>query len=390
MYRHCISCSTDLGRNESVEHFQTGRTLAFDAWKGRLWAVCPRCARWNLAPMEERWEAVEEAEKLFVDSRLRVHSENVGLARLPDRTRLIRVGEALPGELAAWRYGDHMVKRRWRIWIGAGATVLGSGALIFGGIPLLAAAGVAGAPAMAAGMALQLAGNWTLVRNEFRTVLKLPASRSPTGEDLTLRLQQARLARVVTGESGSVAVEIPSPLPPRREQVGGVVRWVPADDLRLEGDVAHRLLGRTLVSANAWGLSAGRVGRAVERLTAAGGPEAFLRQVGATPAGVFPAWQSNNTNAGPTPDPRGAWKRFTGSFRGERIVGRPLPAPRKTLERVDALALEMALHEEAEKEALRGELAALEAAWREAEEIAGIADVLPDDPLDRLPDPNER
>jgi hypothetical protein len=43
---------------------------------------------------------------------------------------------------------------------------------------------------------------------------------------------------------------------------------------------------------------------------------------------------------------------------------------------VDRLALEMALHEEAERRAIEGELAALEAQWREAEEIAAIADNL--------------
>jgi hypothetical protein len=36
----------------------------------------------------------------------------------------------------------------------------------------------------------------------------------------------------------------------------------------------------------------------------------------------------------------------------------------------------MALHEEAERRAMEGELAELERAWREAEEIAGIADNL--------------
>ena len=40
------------------------------------------------------------------------------------------------------------------------------------------------------------------------------------------------------------------------------------------------------------------------------------------------------------------------------------------------LALEMALHEEDERRALEGELWQLEQAWREAEEIAGIADNL--------------
>jgi hypothetical protein len=42
------------------------------------------------------------------------------------------------------------------------------------------------------------------------------------------------------------------------------------------------------------------------------------------------------------------------------------------------VALEMALHEEQERRAMDGELAELEAMWREAEEIAAIADALPD------------
>jgi len=40
------------------------------------------------------------------------------------------------------------------------------------------------------------------------------------------------------------------------------------------------------------------------------------------------------------------------------------------------LALEMALHDEQERRALEGELAELEEAWREAEEIGAIADSL--------------
>ncbi len=44
------------------------------------------------------------------------------------------------------------------------------------------------------------------------------------------------------------------------------------------------------------------------------------------------------------------------------------------------LAIEMALHEERERRALDGELAELEEAWRDAEEIAAISDamLLPD------------
>jgi hypothetical protein len=46
----------------------------------------------------------------------------------------------------------------------------------------------------------------------------------------------------------------------------------------------------------------------------------------------------------------------------------------KRMPTVARLALEMAAHEEAERRALEGELHILETAWREAEEIAGIAD----------------
>ena len=100
MYRTCIFCSSVLGRNHAIEAFPVGGRLAFDAWKGRLWVICARCQRWNLAPIEERWEAVEQAERSYREARTRVQSENIGLARLRDGTRLVRVGGALPGELA--------------------------------------------------------------------------------------------------------------------------------------------------------------------------------------------------------------------------------------------------------------------------------------------------
>src|SRR5690348_5657063 len=92
LYQHCIFCSADLGSNEILEDFPVGQSVAFDPHKGRLWAVCSRCGRWNLAPIEERWEAVESAEQRFRSARQRVHRENIGVARLEDGTRFIRVG----------------------------------------------------------------------------------------------------------------------------------------------------------------------------------------------------------------------------------------------------------------------------------------------------------
>ncbi len=60
MYSTCLFCHAALGRNEVIEPFPVGRRLAFDAARGRLWVVCQKCGRWNLTPVEERWEAIEE------------------------------------------------------------------------------------------------------------------------------------------------------------------------------------------------------------------------------------------------------------------------------------------------------------------------------------------
>ena len=83
MYRTCIFCRKPLGSNEVVETFPVGRRLAFDAARGRLWVVCRKCERWNLTPLEERWEAVEDCERIFRDTHLRVSTDNIGLGPSP-------------------------------------------------------------------------------------------------------------------------------------------------------------------------------------------------------------------------------------------------------------------------------------------------------------------
>ncbi|MDQ3950778.1 MAG: hypothetical protein M3282_10575, partial [Gemmatimonadota bacterium] len=112
MYHTCLFCHGDLGANEAVERFPVGRRLAFDAAKGRLWVVCPSCARWNLTPLEERWEAIEACERLYRGTRLRASTDNVGLARLREGLELVRIGSPLRPEFAAWRYGAKFGRRR--------------------------------------------------------------------------------------------------------------------------------------------------------------------------------------------------------------------------------------------------------------------------------------
>lgn len=48
----------------------------------------------------------ETCERLFRATRIRTSTENVGLARHTEGLELVRIGEPLRPEFAAWRYGD--------------------------------------------------------------------------------------------------------------------------------------------------------------------------------------------------------------------------------------------------------------------------------------------
>src|SRR5688572_15371300 len=111
MYPDCLFCSAPFGRNDAIEGLQVGRRLAFDSARGRLWVVCRRCGRWNLTPIEDRWEPLEQCERSFRDTRVRTSSTNIGLARLDDGAELIRIGAPLRNEFAAWRYGSRFLRR---------------------------------------------------------------------------------------------------------------------------------------------------------------------------------------------------------------------------------------------------------------------------------------
>src|SRR5207248_5350568 len=123
---------------DSIESFPIGRRLAFDAKKRRLWVVCERCGRWNLSPLDERLDAIDQCERGFRSTTLRVSTDNIGLARLADGLELVRIGTPLRPEFAAWRYGTRFNRRRRRVQF-ATAT----------GVTAAAALGIAVAPAIA-------------------------------------------------------------------------------------------------------------------------------------------------------------------------------------------------------------------------------------------------
>lgn len=333
MYSTCLFCNHSLGTNEVLEAFPVGRRIAFDGAKGRLWVVCRRCERWNLAPLEERWEAVEACERLFRGTRMRVSTENIGLARLAEGLELVRIGPALRPEFAAWRYGDQFGRRRRRsILYGVGGAAAFS-ALLIGGW----AAGVI------SGTLIAQSSNFVNLYVNARTVLKL---RTDDGGVIKLKNPDIQSTAFLPAEGGE----------PWRVAVG----------LRnkrriFEGPEAERVAGLILPKLNHAGGNRDAVQQAVRQIEEVGGPEAFLTSDRLNPLAARP--RASKGLLGPK------WPTSREPTGDVALKLTALPRPTR-------LAVEMALHEEAERRALEGELQALELAWREAEEIAAIADDL--------------
>jgi hypothetical protein len=174
-----------------LKPFPVGRRIAFDPHRGRLWVLCSACRSWNLAPLEERWEAVEAAERLFERAALGASTQNVALGRVQEGTELLRIGKVDRPEFAAWRYGRTLARRRRRFWLDPWA--YGSGIALGGATIGAAAAGVVWAP-----LIVPVAGAGYLaygLRSLRRTVLNL-------GPDQPVYASRAWRARFVSAQDG--------------------------------------------------------------------------------------------------------------------------------------------------------------------------------------------
>jgi hypothetical protein len=347
MYSTCLFCKADLGANDAIEHFPVGRRLAFDAAKGRLWVVCRKCERWNLTPVEERWEAIEECERAYRGTKLRVSTDEIGLARLSEGLELVRIGKPLRPEFAAWRYGDQFGRRRRRTIIQMSAMVAGAATIPFVG-PVL------GVSLSGTGFYSFQVANLSIgfYRNR-KIVARLPAR---DGSLLMVRGEQVKSAKMLP----------PSGREPwglrilhRKDRDRAVPWWRYDPDTEttdIRGLEAMRAAAQLLPYLNRKGASGRVVGDAVKLATQNDDPMATFDA-----AARFAAKQAS-------------WNDW-----GE--VGKLIKVPAEI-----RLALEMVSHEDSERRALEGELHVLEEAWKEAEEIAGISDdlFLPSDISTRL------
>src|SRR5437660_1655598 len=111
MYRTCGFCNGKLGGDGGPSGLGVGRRLAFDEWKGRLWVICPKCSRWNLAPLDDRLEQIEALARAANSGSVAAATEQVALIRWQSYD-LVRVGKPRRMEFATWRYGERLKARR--------------------------------------------------------------------------------------------------------------------------------------------------------------------------------------------------------------------------------------------------------------------------------------
>ena len=342
MYSTCLFCHTQLGANEAVEHFPVGRRLAFDAAKGRLWVVCRRCERWNLTPIEERWEAIEECERSYSGTKLRVATDQIGLARLGEGLELVRIGKPQRPEFAAWRYGDQFGRRRRKTIIQGVAIVAGVATIPFLGPALGLSLGGFG------GLAFQL-GNLTYNLSRSRRVVA--------------RVRDSEGNIVLVNRIGAAQAVMLKPTP--TEPWGLRFMYHSVGDKRLQwlryqpnqpetevrGSDALAVAAQLLPALNSTGASAKEVKDAVVLATEYTDPSTVFDRAARVAA------------------TKRTWNEF-----GKGAMLALIPKDVR-------LALEMVSHEDSERRALEGELHVLEEAWKEAEEIAGISDdmFLPED-----------
>lgn len=335
MFSTCLICHRNLGTNDVLETFPIGRRLAFDGRTGRLWVVCKPCGHWNLSPLEERWEAIESCERWYREARIKAATDNIGLTTLAEGLDLIRIGTPLRPEFSAWRYGPRIVARRRK------AAVVAVGGMAVAAVVTVAVVGASvGAAALViwggvGGLGVAKLGADALDRlHEHRQYERVVGHvTGMNGQRHTMRQKHLRLVSLEpdSGERGwRLALHHEHGL------------------LNLTGIQATLTAGQLLAHMNAKGASRAVVQQAALRISEVGDVQQFIR----------------NTIT----------LRDTRRRKGLLLRDESLDSFGLLYE--ERLAVEMAMHEDAEREALDGELGALEQAWKDAEEIGAIADRL--------------
>jgi hypothetical protein len=307
MFQTCAFCDGALGGDGGPSGLGVGKRFAFDEWRGRLWVVCPKCARWNLTPFDDRLEKIDALARLVPEGTLIARTEQVALIRW-NRYDLVRVGRPPRAELAGWRYGERLRQRQ-----RDRAKIVVPVVLVTVGATIALNAAVGGG----FGMLFYNVGNigdavYSGIMGRRRVRLVEPPECASCGTIMQLRAKHVRHARVVTDARVDLGVIVSCP-------------QCHCEGALLTGDDAAQTLRQGLTFLNARRSGRRSADIAARHVDAAGGPDEFIRGVA----------------------------RRSPTLRGLPADGR--------------LALEMAVDEAAE-------VRELERQWRDAEELARIAD----------------
>lgn len=313
MLTRCFFCHHGLPANGVLEHFPTGERVAFDPWRGRLWAVCGHCNRWLLAPFDTRWEALEELERRVHDhGRVLARTDNVALFALGP-LRAIRVGRVERREEAWWRYGDSIARRARKA-----QRIVRFGRFFDGAIAFV----VAGIPYWGWSRPekwIERARRHTFGAHAWRA----PMQCARCGATLpAIRFADRQLLRLVPAADGGTELW----------HACNRCRFDGNSGFRVHGPAAGHLLRRVMAFHNFAGASSQAVADATSLVSYAGSADGFVRTLA-----------SQRPSIGLLPP-------------------------------THALALEIAAHEARKRALLQQELGAIEVVWQQEERIAAIAD----------------
>jgi hypothetical protein len=261
MYRTCAFCNGTLDGDGGPSGLGVGRRLAFDEAKGRLWVICPRCARWNLAPLDDRLERIESLARAAAEGRIAAATEHVALIRW-QRYDLVRVGKPRRLEFATWRYGERLrARRREQLKFMVPVTVAAVGLAVAVNVQTGGSLGVFvwNFPRLVRGVYTEMVGRR-------RVALVEPPVCERCGRVMLLRAKHVRYARVVPEQQADVALILSCPA-------------CHAEGTMLSGRDAHVALrqGLTYLALTQWGRQ--RAEDAARLVEGVGGPDALIRDV---------------------------------------------------------------------------------------------------------------
>ena len=251
-------------------------------------------------------------------------SDNIALARLKDGTDLVRIGQPLRPEFTAWRYGEHLRRRRRKHLIGATAAIVAAPAVVFGLPWAIATYFLPGGGISLIGYQL-----WQVYAQLAERRRRLGMLRLPDGSVEPMMSRHVIGTRIVATPEGEWDATV------HYRERGRIGPFTSIDRvLQVQGAEARRVARDVLPIINSGGGSRLEIHEAIKT----------MEEIG---------------------DETGLLKRLSAHVNEDKSV-----APIQH----SSLVLEMMLHEEDERRAMAGELGDLYARWEDAERIAKIAD----------------